>query len=115
MQFRKVLLAIAGAMAAVHATPLVERQATELPKADCCSCDVSVPGYVCTVPKDGICITNKAYCPFDPETQEQCCCCDPNTPAQRCRLIPKGEGCMCTAVACPFDWKLSYLPLPHPA
>ncbi|KAK2050391.1 hypothetical protein LZ31DRAFT_144324 [Colletotrichum somersetense] len=123
MQFssRTLLLALVGALsAAVHASPaspdaaLAARQAATAaePKANCCSCDLQNPGpnYICTVPPAGVCNKPAIACPHDPATQEQCCCCDIGVPAIRCRAIPKGSGCFCTKVKCPFQFDLSYLP-----
>ncbi|KAK1996741.1 hypothetical protein LX36DRAFT_658266 [Colletotrichum falcatum] len=120
MQFssKTVLLALVGALSAVNASPaspgaLDARQAAaEEPKANCCSCDLQNPGpnYICTVPPAGVCNVPAIACPHDPATQEQCCCCDIGVPAIRCKAIPKGSGCFCTAVKCPFQFDMSYLP-----
>ncbi|KXH65582.1 hypothetical protein CSAL01_10927 [Colletotrichum salicis] len=125
MQFsiNPLLLAIIGTLTLVHASPagvasgdlLSPREAIPFPepKANCCSCDLEDRGagnYVCKVAKKSICAVPLIACPLDPATQEQCCCCDPKTPAMRCKAIPKGSGCICTAVKCPFSFDMSFLP-----
>ncbi|GJC95196.1 hypothetical protein ColKHC_04022 [Colletotrichum higginsianum] len=113
---KTILLAIAAAFAstaaASPASPLA-RQAADEPKADCCSCDLQNPGpnYICRVPPAGVCAVPAIACPHDPATQEQCCCCDVSVPAMRCKAVPKGSGCICTMVKCPFQFDLSYLPV----
>ncbi|KAK1585972.1 uncharacterized protein LY79DRAFT_517815 [Colletotrichum navitas] len=120
MQFgsQTLLLALVGALSVVHASPAASPDALAAgeaaraePNADCCSCDIQNPGpnYICTVPK-GTCNVPAIACPHDPATQEQCCCCDINVPAMRCKAIPKGSGCICTQVKCPFQFDYSFLP-----
>ncbi|KAK2036056.1 hypothetical protein LZ31DRAFT_618068, partial [Colletotrichum somersetense] len=114
MQFssQTVLLALVGALSVVHASPAPPGviAARDEPKADCCLCDLQNPGpnYICTVP-EGTCNVPAIACPHDPATQEQCCCCDIGVPEIRCQAVPKGSGCFCTKVKCPFQFELSYL------
>ncbi|KAK1505959.1 uncharacterized protein CCOS01_16649 [Colletotrichum costaricense] len=125
MQFsiNTLLFALAGTLSLVNASPagvasgdlITPREAIPFPepKANCCSCDLEDRGagnYVCKVAKKSICAVPLIACPLDPATQEQCCCCDPKTPAMRCKAIPKGSGCICTAVKCPFQFDMSFLP-----
>ncbi|OHE94673.1 hypothetical protein CORC01_10074 [Colletotrichum orchidophilum] len=119
VSIKSVLLAVIGTLTLVHASPtgadgLLSREAIPEPKADCCSCDLENRGagnYICRVPKKGICVVPAIACPHDPVTQELCCCCDPKVPATRCQAVPKGSGCICTAVKCPFQFDPSFLPV----
>ncbi|KAK1977314.1 hypothetical protein LZ30DRAFT_784964 [Colletotrichum cereale] len=116
---RTLLLALAGALSVVHASPATPLVPSPRPlppvepKADCCSCDIKNegPNYICTVPPAGVCDVPAIACPtHDPTTQEQCCCCDSGAQAMRCNAIKKGSGCICTMAKCPFQFDMSYLP-----
>ncbi|TDZ24291.1 hypothetical protein Cob_v003011 [Colletotrichum orbiculare MAFF 240422] len=125
MKFSTLLPAVAaatlGTITTAAASP-ARRETPPLPDADYCCCDLARPGYVCKVPAalggaapDPVC--NKALCPFDPQTEKQCCCCQqpassPTSPwTVRCSVVPRGRACACPAVWCPFNYGERFLPV----
>ncbi|TDZ19888.1 hypothetical protein Cob_v007075 [Colletotrichum orbiculare MAFF 240422] len=111
MYFKNIIFAFLATSTSVLGSPLTDRQENAVPVADCCGCDLTVPGYVCKVPDPSGCVVPAVVCPFEPATQIQCCCCDPSTPAIRCQAVAKDDGCFCPAVECPFEWSPSFLPI----